>query len=138
MKLKSLLFIVCFSLFTSVFAANVHMHPKAESDNTKSAEKGMAYPGYCKIEIINASYTDVRVYGTFDDGSTVNFNVYSFESPHYIDLFYNSYCHNGMYISIQSLSYPYPTIYSGWTNVNSTIRIVPYLNKQLKAELSTR
>lgn len=142
MKLKSLLFIVCFSLFTNVFAANVHLHPKADTEDKKTIQKGVTYPGYCQIEIINDSFTDVRVYGTFDDGSTVDFNIYRFESPHYISLFYNFYCHSGMYITIQS---PYYTIYSGWTNTNSTIRVVPYLKAgvkqdagQAKAEVSTR
>lgn len=135
MKLKSLLFIVCFSLFTHVFAANMHMHPKTDTNDKKSVEKGITYPGYCQIEIINDSFTDLRVFGTFDDGSTIDFNIYRYESPHYISLYYYSYCHNGMYITIQN---PFYTLYSGWTNVDSTIRIVPYLNKQTKAELSTR
>lgn len=135
MKLKSLLFLICFSLFNTVFAANLHMHPKADDADKKSIQKSLTYPGYCQIEIINDSFTDVRVFGTFDDGSTVDFNIYRFESPHYISLFYNFYCHSSMYITIQS---PYYTIYSAWTNVNSTIRIVPYLNKQAKAQISTR
>jgi len=135
MKLKSLLFLVCFGLFANVFAANMHLHPKADNSDKKSIMKGITYPGYCQIELINDSYTDVRVLGIFDDGSTVDFNIYRFESPHYISLFYNFYCHNSMYITIQS---PYATIYSGWTDVNSTIRIVPYLNKQAKVKLSSR
>ncbi|WP_298627142.1 hypothetical protein [uncultured Legionella sp.] len=134
MKLKSLLVIVFFSLFTNVFAANVHLNSNASNEDKQSIQKGVTYPGYCQIEIINQSFTDVRVFGTFDDGTTVDFNIYRYESPHYISLFYNFYCHNGMYITIQS---PYYTIYSGWTDVNSTIRVVPYL-KQAKAELSTR
>jgi len=135
MKLKSLLFIACFSLFTNVFAANMHLHPKADTADKQSIAKGVTFPGFCQIEIINDSFTDVRVFGTFDDGSIVDFNIYRFESPHYISLFYNFYCHNSMYITIQS---PFYTIYSGWTNVNSTIRIVPYLNTKVKAELSAR
>lgn len=135
MRLKSLLFIVCFSLFTQAFAANVHLNPKANNEDKNSIAKNLTYPGYCQIEIINDSYTDVRVFGTFDDGSTLDFNIYRFESPHYISLFYNFYCHSGMYVTIQS---PFYTVYSGWTNTNSTIRVVPYLKKQAKAELSTR
>lgn len=134
MKMKSLVFLFCFSLFSSVFAANVHIYPKADSADQKSIKKELTYPGYCQIEIINDSYTDLHVFGTFDDGATIDFNVYRFEAPHYISLFYYSYCHSGMYITIQS---PFYTVYSGWTDVNSTIRIVPYLNKQVKAELST-
>jgi hypothetical protein len=135
MKLKSLLFVVCFSLFTHVFAANMHLHPKADTADKKTVTKNLTYPGYCQIEIINDSYTDVNVFGTFDDGSSVNFNVYRFESPHYISLFYYFYCHEGMYLTIQS---PYYTVYSGWTDVNSTVRVVPYLKNQAKAQITTK
>lgn len=134
MKLKSLLSVVCFSLCTNTFAANVHLNSNADTQDKNEIKKSTIYPGYCQIEIINHSYTDVNVFGTFDDGSTVNFNIYRFEQPHYISLFYNFYCHNGMYITIQS---PYYTVYSGWTDVNSTIRIVPYL-KEAKAEVISR
>ncbi len=33
----------------------------------------MTYPGYCQIEVINDSFADVRVFGSFDDGATVDF-----------------------------------------------------------------
>lgn len=135
MKLKSLLLVVCFSLFSQVFAANLHLSPKADEQDKKSIAKNLTYPGYCQIEIINDSFTDLRVFGTFDDGATLDFSIYRYESPHYISLFYDFYCHSGMYITIQS---PYYTVYSGWTNTNSTIRVIPYLKKQVKAQLSTR
>lgn len=135
MKLKSLLFLVCVSLFSNVFAANLHMNPKADAEDKKSITKNLTYPGFCQIEIINNSFTDVTVFGTYDDYSTIAFDIYSFDSPHYVSLFYNLYCHSQMYITVQS---PYYTLYSGWTNVNSTIRILPYLKNQAKAEVSAR
>lgn len=135
MKLKSVLFVVFFSLFNSVFAANMHLNPAASSQDIKTVQKGISYPGYCQIEIINDSFTDVRVYGTFDDGEYLDFNIYRYEAPHYISLFYGFGCHSGMYITIQSA---FGTIYSGWTDVNSTIRVVPYLAKQAKAQVSVR
>lgn len=135
MKLKSLLFVLCFSLFTQVFAANTHLHPKADATGSQSIAKGATFPGYCQIEIINDSFSDVRVFGTFDDGSGISFDIYRYEMPHYISLFYYSYCHDGMYITIQN---PYSVLYSGWTNVNSTIRVVNYLNKQAKVEVTKR
>lgn len=135
MKLKSALFVLCFTVLTNVFAANLHVNPNADSKDRNSINKGLTYPGYCQIEIINSSYYDVRVYGIYDDGSSVDFSIYSFESPHYISLFYNFYCHSGMYITINSM---YQTLYSGWTDVNSTIHIVPYLTNQAKAEVSLR
>ncbi|MBI2786076.1 MAG: hypothetical protein HYX60_07140 [Legionella longbeachae] len=130
MKLKSLLFAICFSLIGHVFAANIHLNPKADAADKKSVATKRMYPGYCQIEIINESLTDIFVYGTFDDNSTVSFPIYYREYPHYISLFYYTYCHNGMYLEITS---PYGTIYSGWTNVNSTVRIVPYLNRGVKS-----
>lgn len=90
MKLKSLLLVCFFSLFSSVFAANVHVNPKVDSADQKAIKSETVYPGFCEIEIINDSFTDVRVYGTFDDGQTINFNMYRFEAPHYISLFYYS------------------------------------------------
>lgn len=135
MKLKSLLFLVCFSLCTQVIGANLHLNPKANNEDKKSIAKNVSYPGYCQIEIINDSFVDVNVYGTFDDGSSISFNIYRYEAPHYISLFYDFYCHNDMYITIQSR---YQMIYSGWTEVNSTIRLVPFLNQQVKAKLTAR
>ena len=135
MKLKSLLFVICLSLFGQVFAANLHLNPKADVADKKSIAKESMYPGYCQIELINDSYTDVFVYGTFDDGSTIDFNIYRYEAPHYISLYYYFYCHSGMYLTIQSA---YGVVYSGWTNVDSTVRIVPFLNKGAKAELTKR
>lgn len=135
MKLRSLVLVFLFSLFTHAFAANLHLHPKADNADKKSIEKNMNYPGFCQIELINDSFTDVRVFGSFDDGSTLDFNIYRYEYPHYISLFYNFYCHSGMYISIQS---PFYTVYSGWTNVGSTIRIVPYLQNKAKVHISQR
>jgi hypothetical protein len=128
---------VLFSLFTNVFAANIHLHPKANTASKKSNSKSLTYPGPCELEIINDSFTDVNVYGLFDDYTSISFNIYRFESPHYISLYYgnyNPYCHSGMYLTITS---PYNTVYNGWANVHSTIRIVPYL-KQSKAVVTPR
>lgn len=135
MKLKSLIFVVCLSLFGNVFAANVHLNPKADAADKKSIAKTAMYPNYCQIEIINDSYTDLYVYGTFDDGSTIDFSIYRYEAPHYISLYYYYYCHSGMYLTVQS---PYGVVYSGWTSVDSTVHIVPYLQKGAKAEVSAR
>lgn len=138
MKFKSLLLVLCFSVFGSAFADNVHLHPKAAVSDNKSAQKSMNYPGYCEIEIINNSFTDVRVFGTYDDLTPLEeFIVYRYEAPHYISLFYYNTCHPEMYLTIVP-TYSSMPIYSGWARANSTIRIQPYLNKQVKAEISTR
>ncbi|KTD60267.1 hypothetical protein Lsan_2045 [Legionella santicrucis] len=151
MKLKSLLFAICFGLFGHAVAANQHMHPKAnEVDNNKnSVSRPSMLPGYCQIEVINRSYDDVYVYGIFDDGIGLPaFMVPSFDSPHYIDLFYYGYCHSGMRVTIESIRFPYNVvIYDQFTTVNSTVRIVPYLanglnksenDKNVKVEVTAK
>ncbi|MGC1183065.1 hypothetical protein [Legionella sp.] len=135
MKLKSLVFVIFIGLFSNLFAANVHLNSKADTADKKSIAKEVMYPGYCQIEIINDSFTDVYVYGNFDDGSSIDFSIYRYEAPHYISLFYYFYCHSGMYLTIQS---PYGVVYSGWTNVDSTVHIVPFLKKGVKAQISMR
>lgn len=126
MKLRLLLFICCLGFTT--FAAAAHNHPKAE--NTVNSMR----PGFCQIEIINNSFDAVTVYGQFDDGATlIPFDIYPFEGPQYISLFYYGYCHRDMYLDLVTF-YGYH-FYSGYTSVDSTIRIVPYLNKQIKAEI---
>jgi hypothetical protein len=109
---------------------------KAEPSESIStpAKQGM-YPGYCEIEIINNAYSDLRIFGTFDDNTPLYFTIFRYDPPHRINLFYYSYCHNGMYLTIRS---PYSTLFSGWVNVNSTVRIVPYLNQQPKVDIIAR
>lgn len=137
MKLKSLILGLCVSLCSTVFAANQHLHPQANTTENKPAEKSVSWAGYCEIEIINNSFEDVRVYGVFDDGVALQpFNVYSFESPHYISLFYYGYCHAGMDIYIDTFSGYH--LYAGYTERRSTIRIVPYLANQVKAEVKVK
>jgi hypothetical protein len=134
MKLKFLLFVFCFGFLGQAFTANKHLHPKAlETDkNKKPAINSMMYPGYCEIEIINNSYDDVRVYGSFDDSSPLDpFTIPYYDAPHYISLHYYGYCHSGMNLLIQSR---WGTIYSGWTNVNSTVRIVNFMNQGMRSD----
>ncbi|CEK11347.1 hypothetical protein [Legionella hackeliae] len=142
MKLKSLLFVCCLGLLTSAFAENRHFHPQANNPtakaaDAKSAAKSAKLPGYCEIEIINSSYDNVRVYGIFDDGTTLTpFNIYRYEGPHYVDLFYYGYCHAGMNLYIDTFS-GY-RIYSGYTYVNHTVQIVPYLTNKAKVEITAK
>lgn len=138
MKLKSLLFICCLTMLGSVSAADRHMHPKNDSNTmAASSTKNAFSPGYCEIEVLNRSFDDVTVYGTFDDGSAlIPFNAYSFESPHYISLFYYNYCHRNMYLDV--VTFDGYHIYSGYTRVDTTVKIVPYLTNQVKAEIQAK
>lgn len=135
MKLRSLIIGLCVSLCSSVFAANQHVHPQADqADNKTITAKKASYAGYCEIEVINSSFNNVTVYGVFDDGvALAPFDVYSFESPHYISLYYYGYCHEGMNLYIDTWS-GY-NIYASYTYAGSTVRVVPYLTNQLKAEV---
>jgi hypothetical protein len=121
MKLKFLLYIVCFCFFNILFATNVHLHPKANMADQQPDIKEL-FSSFCQIEIINNSNTELYVYGTFDDHSTLNFTVYRGDGPHYISLFYYFYCHNGMYLDILS---HYQLIYSGWIDVARTFWYEP-------------
>lgn len=135
MKLKSLLFFLCMGLMSLSFAVQLHVNPKANQASQKSISEELTYPGYCQIEIINDSTMDLWVSGTYDDGSYIGFDVYRFDAPHYISLYYDAYCHRGMYLTIQS---PYGLIYSGWTNVDSTLHVVSNLDKRATVEKSVR
>ena len=94
MKLKSLLFVCGLGLMSSLFAGNRHIHPDADAGKSAAAgvtDKAML-PGYCEIEVINSSYQNVSVYGTFEDNSQMMpFDVYSGDYPHYISLFYKDW-----------------------------------------------
>lgn len=133
MKIKSLLLFCCFvALSTSSLAQNRHIHPgeKAAASQT-AATKAMA-PGFCEIEIINDSYDNLTVYGEFDDRTLlVPFNIYRYDTPHYIDLYYYGYCHSSMMLTITTFG-GY-RVYSGYAPVEHTIRIVPSMNNQVKA-----
>jgi hypothetical protein len=133
MKLKMLLLTMCCSLMGSAVADNRHFYPQTPINSVKES----VLPGYCEIEIINSSYDDVIVYGTFDEGSVMTpFNVYRYENPHYISNFFNGYCHPVMYLDI--VTFRGYHIYSGYTQSNSTVRIVPYLVNQSKAEIQAK
>jgi hypothetical protein len=141
MKIKSLLFVCCLGLLSSSFADNRHVHPQKNNPNPKTnvqtAPKGNLAPGFCEIEIINNSFDDVRVSGVFDDGAPIDpFNIYSFEAPHYVDLFYSGYCHAGMTLYVDTFS-GY-RVYAGYTPTQSTVTIVPFLAKQPKIEVHAK
>lgn len=137
MKLKILLLGLCVSISSSLFAGAPHLHPQANSTDKQSPAKGLTYAGYCDIEIINNSFDDVRVYGVFDDGSSLYpFNVYSWDAPASISLYYYGYCHSGMDLYINTFSGV--PIYAGYTPRSSTIYITPFLRNQVKAEVRSR
>lgn len=143
MRLKSLLVVCGLGVMSSLFAANRHVHTDSNTDKSQAvlANKAMM-PGYCEIEIINRSYDNVTVFGTYEDNSQIApFDIFTNEYPHYISLFYRDYdglyrCHNSMYIAIETFNH-YP-VYSSYTRVGSTINVVPYLNKQVKVEVRTK
>ena len=137
MKFKMLFLGLCLTVGSSAFAANQHVHPQTPDDDKKPQEISMKWAGYCEIEVVNSSSEDVRVSGIFDDGVWLQpFNVYGFESPHYISLYYYGYCHAGMNLMVDTWS-GYP-IFSGYVEGGSTLRILPYLTNRAKAEVRAR
>lgn len=143
MRLKTLLFVCGLGVMSSLFAANRHVHPSADADKSQTAVANKAMmPGFCEIEIINRSFDNVTVFGTYEDNALIiPFDIFANSYPHYVSLYYRDFdgiyrCHNSMYISIETFNH-YP-VYSTYTRVGSTINIVPYLNKQIKAEVKTK
>lgn len=131
MKLRSWVLGCFVCLSSSAFAANQHIHPQAKSPSLVTWADG------CEIEIVNRSYADVNVFGIFDDGTPLEpFNIYSFELPHYISLYYNGYCHAGMELDIDTFGGEH--VYAGYVSGGSTVRIVSYFLNQVKAELSKK
>ncbi len=139
MKFKKTLIGCMLALFSSAYADNHHIHPQQGNTSSENQMPSLQakYAGFCEIEIINQSYDDIRVNGVFDDGMPIEpFTIYSYESPHYISLYYYGYCHYGMNLYIDSF-YGY-NLYSGFTTRESTIRIVPYLKNKAKAVIVKR
>ena len=136
MKLKSLLWLFCFGLCSIAQAANHHAHADASGISSEEVTSNKAANEYCDIEVTNDTNMAVSVSGTFDDyTSLIPFTIYPYEASHYISLYYYNYCHAGMYLEIRSYGY---ILYSGYTRVNSTLHVIPYLNKQLKVEIHAR
>ena len=124
MNVKSWIVGLCLSLCSTVFAGDRHLHPQANNSDDTSSKKNISLPGYCEIEVINRSYDNVKVYGVYNDGLTMEpFNVYSFERPHYISLFYYGYCHLGMNLDIVTWSGYHK--YSDYTEIGTTVQILP-------------
>ena len=140
MKFKSLILGLCVGLCSSAFASTQHGSAPAKNPENKSTEKMANWADYCDVEIINNSYQNVRVYGSFEDGSALfPFNIYSYEAPQYIHLWsdYYGYCQASMYLYIDTWSGYH--VYSGFVLGGSTVYISPYLvNNQVKAEVRAK
>ena len=123
MKLNVFFLVGLLGLFSVAHAANQHLHPQA--DALKSSAK---WAGNCEIEIINRSFFDVRVFGIFDDGIPLEpFNVYGFELPHYISLYYNGYCHRGMELDIDTFSGLH--VFGDYVRAGMTVEVVNQMNQ---------
>lgn len=125
-------------------ASSHHQYPGAKTSTPplQSSIKPGA-PGYydsCNVEIMNDSFSDITVYGRYDDGVPVTpFNIYRYEYSHYVDLFYPDLldmwrCHSGVYLSIVTLYGGYP-IFSGYVFVGSIVHVVPSLAGKMKVEI---
>lgn len=139
MKIKSLVLLLALGLGQTALASNnIHSHPSVQANPATAAAKKAMMPGYCEIEIINDSNAPILVGGRFDDGSYLpQFSMYPHEIPQYITLYYGNYCHAGMDIYISNAISGAP-IYSGYTYTGATVRIVPYLQNQVTAKVSTK
>ena len=132
MKLK--IIALCFLAaigFNLQAGQNRHMHSLVE----KADSKKMMTPGYCEIEVINRSFEPVHVTGQYLDGGVLApFDIYPYDSPHYISVYYWG-CQSGMYVTIQNFA-GY-VMYSGYTPTYQTLVIYPTFGNKKSAVKST-
>lgn len=131
--LLKMILIGCFFYQGLSYADSLHRHPNAIQDKKGNPPNAKFFDN-CQIEICNNSFHDVIVTGVFDDGlSLFPFTIYSHESPQYISLFYNGYCHNGMFLEMSSDSGNF--YYYSYVFHDTSIQIYPYLRERLQAKI---
>ena len=142
MKLKTLVLLGLLSLMPSLHAADNdddhHGHPDVNPENKPSALSGkhIAYAGPCEIELLNHSSFNVRVNGVFDDGVGLTpFNIYSYDSPKYINLNWDGWCHSGMDLYIDT--FYGDSVYAGYVARQTTLRIVDKMYAQKNKPAAT-
>ncbi len=130
MKSIALLLGCLLFLSSSLFASTRHNHPQVNAQATQK----MAWAGNCEVEINNQSYTDVQVFGVFDDGVYLDpFNIYSFSPSHYISLYYNGYCHAGIDLDIDTFTGYH--VFGYYVRRGTTVLIVPDMMNRLRATI---
>lgn len=137
MKLKSLMVSLCLSACSMAFAGEQPLNAQGNGAGPLAASKNLSAPGYCEVELINQSYDNVTVYGTYEDGVSMKpFNMYRYDTYH-IPLYYYYSCHSSIYLDIVTFNGAH--IYSSWTRTGQIVRIVPsYFSGQLKVELEKK
>tara|TARA_Y100000588_G_scaffold391249_1_gene499290 strand:- start:1288 stop:1695 length:408 start_codon:yes stop_codon:yes gene_type:complete len=133
--MKKIVFLLVFMVLNAQtgFAAEPHKHPMASQPEKLQNAKTNYWPGSCEININNQSYDPITVYGLFDDGQSITFNIFPGEPPHAISLFYYGACHYEMFINITTFN-GY-NIYSNYTAVDSKIEVWPGYFRGYKAVL---
>lgn len=135
--MKKMLFILalCVGFSTGSIAANKHVYPNDMSP--KTSDNKLKWANSCEIEIVNNSFDDVNVFGTFDDGALLApFTIKWYDFAHYISLYYYGYCHAGMHLYLETTDGM--PLYSSFTLGGTTIKIKTYFGKGLKAESSQK
>lgn len=129
-------FVILALFFSQItFALQASYHQRDNSRPPTAAHDKVSIFGGCYIEVINDSFSNVTVYGRYDDGiPLIPFDVYSYEYSHLIDMFYDGYCHSGMYLSIVTFS-GY-AIFSGYVFTGSSLHVVPGLSGKVALELT--
>lgn len=131
MKFKSLLFVLCFSLVSSVFAnASVKLdYSNRIKDKSveKSATNKVKRAGYCEIEVINYSETGLNAWGRTANGGFLHPTYIPSGSTLNIDLtdydFAYEDCPYGMNLNIETTRGA--LIYSKFTYTGETITVYP-------------
>lgn len=100
MKFKTLLFLFCFGLLGSSFAAENH-HLTAKTSKT-------AVQGMCRVDIINQSYDDVIIYAVRTEN---NIQVIPFVVPYGYRDYIDVSCGYGVQVDARRYADNYPLWY---------------------------
>ncbi|MBA2648762.1 MAG: hypothetical protein H0U75_04025 [Legionella sp.] len=134
MKLKSILFILFCSLFTTAFAETAEY---SKATNPDPIIKSITSKNGCgAIRVINntAGAYDILVSTSVDN----YYQSWVIWTNHFLDIstFYDGYCHTGIN-NLKIESYFSPTYNTGWVSMGSVIT-VNYLSNKLQATIAPK
>ncbi len=141
MKFKSLLFVLCLGLFSSVFADTRAALDYSARPDKKGVEKSTASkvmrPGFCEIEVINSTNTGLNAWGRSSTGGVLHTTYIPYNGNLKIDLYDYVYgeCPYGMDLNVETVRGD--LVYSRYTLAQSVVNVYQewgMLKAQVKAK----
>jgi hypothetical protein len=105
---------------------SLHVNATSRISAQRPVHQGLiSAPNPCEIELLNQSNEAVRVFVRYDDGGHDK-TILSRDDAQYVDLYYpqGGYCQQGAFFEVKTMDYVW--IYSGYVQVRSTVRILPF------------